>query len=69
MLAVAGEMAEWSIALVLKTGGLKGPVGSNPTLSATSPSLTAPGLWDLHHLLYLLHPKSVSPPTCFFVRC
>lgn len=28
-------MAEWSIALVLKTGGLKGSVGSNPTLSAT----------------------------------
>jgi hypothetical protein len=32
-----GEMAEWSIAPVLKTGGPKGPVGSNPTLSAISP--------------------------------
>ena len=29
-----GEMAEWSIASVLKTEGPKGPVGSNPTLSA-----------------------------------
>ena len=28
-------MAEWSIASVLKTEGLKGSVGSNPTLSAT----------------------------------
>ena len=27
-------MAEWSIASVLKTEGLKGSVGSNPTLSA-----------------------------------
>ena len=27
-------MAEWSIAPVLKTGGLKGSVGSNPSLSA-----------------------------------
>ena len=29
-----GEMVEWSIAPVLKTGGPKGSVGSNPTLSA-----------------------------------
>jgi hypothetical protein len=29
-----GEVAEWSIAPVLKTGGPQGPVGSNPTLSA-----------------------------------
>jgi len=29
-----GRLAEWSIALVLKTRGPKGPVGSNPTSSA-----------------------------------
>ncbi len=29
-----GEMAEWSKAPVLKTGGVKASVGSNPTLSA-----------------------------------
>lgn len=29
-------MAEWSIASVLKTEGLKGSVGSNPTPSANS---------------------------------
>ena len=29
-----GGVAEWSIAPVLKTGGPKGPVGSNPTASA-----------------------------------
>ena len=28
-----GEMAEWSIAAVLKTVELEGSVGSNPTLS------------------------------------
>ena len=32
-----GEVAEWSNAPVLKTGGPQGPVGSNPTLSATNP--------------------------------
>ena len=32
-----GEVAEWSNAPVLKTGGPQGPVGSNPTLSATHP--------------------------------
>jgi hypothetical protein len=31
---VAGEVAEWSIATVLKTVGPKGPGGSNPSLSA-----------------------------------
>ena len=30
----SGEVAEWSIAAVLKTAVLKGTVGSNPTLSA-----------------------------------
>ncbi len=31
-----GEVAEWSIAMVLKTIGPKGPGGSNPSLSAIS---------------------------------
>jgi hypothetical protein len=31
----AGEVAEWSIAAVLKTAGPKGPGGSNPSLSAS----------------------------------
>ena len=30
-----GEMAEWSIAAVLKTVDLRGSGGSNPSLSAT----------------------------------
>jgi hypothetical protein len=30
----AGEVAEWSIAAVLKTAGPQGPGGSNPSLSA-----------------------------------
>ena len=30
-----GEVAEWSIAPVLKTGVLRGTGGSNPSLSAT----------------------------------
>ena len=33
---IFGEMAEWSIAPVLKTGGLKGSGGSNPSLTAIS---------------------------------
>ena len=32
---VVGEMAEWSIAAVLKTVVLRGTGGSNPSLSAT----------------------------------
>ena len=35
-----GELAEWSIASVLKTEGLHGPRGSNPLLSAYS------GTWN-----------------------
>ena len=31
-----GEVAEWSIATVLKTVGPKGPGGSNPSLSASA---------------------------------
>ena len=34
-----GELAEWSIALVLKTRGLHGSVGSNPTFSAKIESM------------------------------
>ncbi len=33
---VLGEMVEWSITPVLKTGVLRGTGGSNPSLSATS---------------------------------
>ena len=35
MLETTGEMAEWSIAAVLKTVELRGFGGSNPSLSAT----------------------------------
>jgi hypothetical protein len=34
MRAYLGEVAEWSIAAVLKTADVKASVGSNPTLSA-----------------------------------
>ena len=34
-LSRSGEVAEWSIASVLKTEEAKASVGSNPTLSAT----------------------------------
>ena len=34
MLETTGEMAEWSIAAVLKTVELRGSGGSNPSLSA-----------------------------------
>ena len=33
-----GELAEWSIAAVLKTVDLHGSGGSNPSLSASQPS-------------------------------
>ncbi len=36
MLKTTGEMAEWSIAAVLKTVELRGSGGSNPSLSATN---------------------------------
>ena len=36
MLETTGEMAEWSIAAVLKTVELRGSGGSNPSLSATN---------------------------------
>ena len=35
LMARAGEVAEWSIAAVLKTAGPQGPGGSNPSLSAS----------------------------------
>ena len=37
MMLHEGEVAEWSIAMVLKTIGPKGPGGSNPSLSAIFP--------------------------------
>ena len=36
----AGEMAEWSIAAVLKTVDLNGSGGSNPSLSANENDLS-----------------------------
>ena len=39
-----GEVAEWSIATVLKTVDPQGSVGSNPTLSATQFATTNPTL-------------------------
>ena len=41
-----GGLAEWSIAPVLKTGGPKGPVGSNPTASAMKTKITFKGIDD-----------------------
>ena len=38
-----GEVAEWSIAAVLKTARPKGLVGSNPTLSAIMIQMRTPG--------------------------
>lgn len=54
-----GEMAEWSIAAVLKTVELRGSGGSNPSLSAESLRQKATNsrqvlqindLWDFLHL-------------------
>jgi hypothetical protein len=38
-IAAGGEVAEWSIAAVLKTAGPQGPGGSNPSLSASTDAL------------------------------
>ena len=46
-----GEMAEWSIAAVLKTVELRGSGGSNPSLSAIKGANQA---FDLHPFL---HPE------------
>ena len=47
-----GEMAEWSIAAVLKTVELRGSGGSNPSLSATRKVFTEG--CDLYHNPFLL---------------
>ena len=39
---LCGEVAEWSNAAVLKTVGLHGPGGSNPSLSAIGAPYTTP---------------------------
>ena len=41
-----GGLAEWSIAPVLKTGGPKGPIGSNPIASAMKTKITFKGIDD-----------------------
>ncbi len=41
---VPGEVAEWSNAPDLKSGELKGSVGSNPTLSVVE---TMPDFWAI----------------------
>ena len=69
-----GEMAEWSIAAVLKTVELKGSWGSNPYLSATNaenqqiakqiPSFTPKnvksGVFVLFKIIQPLHNKRVA---------
>ena len=69
-----GEMAEWSIAAVLKTVVLRGTGGSNPSLSATNaenqqivkqtPSFTPKnvksGVFVLFKIIQPLHNKRVA---------
>ena len=69
-----GEMAEWSIAAVLKTVELRGSGGSNPSLSATNaenqqiakqtPSFTPKnvksGVFVLFKIIQPLHNKRVA---------
>ncbi len=42
-----GEMAEWSIAAVLKTVDLHGSGGSNPSLSADDQGTPPPERWGI----------------------
>lgn len=44
-----GRVAEWPIASVLKTEGLKGSVGSNPTSSDTWDDLTLQQAYQTAH--------------------
>ena len=74
MLETTGEMAEWSIAAVLKTVELRGSGGSNPSLSATNaenqqiakqtPSFTPKnvksGVFVLFKIIQPLHNKRVA---------
>ena len=69
-----GEMAEWSIAAVLKTVELKGSWGSNPYLSATNaenqqiakqapsfaPKNVKSGVFVLFKIIQPLHNKRVA---------
>ena len=54
-----GEMAEWSIAAVLKTVELRGSGGSNPSLSAVS--VVTNEVTALFFYGYTTLPKSLSP--------
>ena len=54
-----GEMAEWSIAAVLKTVELRGSGGSNPSLSAVS--VVTNEVTALFFYGYTTLPKSPSP--------
>ncbi len=47
MLETTGEMAEWSIAAVLKTVELRGSGGSNPSLSAETENKTVKSVFRL----------------------
>ena len=69
-----GEMAEWSIAAVLKTVELRGSGGSNPSLSATNaenqqiakqtpsfiPKNVKSGVFVLFKIIQPLHNKRVA---------
>ncbi len=57
-------MAERSNAPVLKTGGPQGPVGSNPTLSASAEDAAA---CESRHFVYVLH--SASRGVCYKGSC
>ena len=74
MLETTGEMAEWSIAAVLKTVELRGSGGSNPSLSATNaenqqiakqtpsfaPKNVRSGVFVLFKIIQPLHNKRVA---------
>ena len=74
MLETTGEMAEWSIAAVLKTVELRGSGGSNPSLSATNaenqqiakqtpsfaPKNVKSGVFVLFKIIQPLHNKRVA---------
>ena len=51
-----GEMAEWSIAAVLKTVELRGSGGSNPSLSAENKAKDV----EFGIFLYFIPPRSKS---------
>ena len=51
---VFGEMAEWSIAAVLKTVVLRGTGGSNPSLSAKKRQVKFSNLFEEFYLLFFV---------------